>query len=173
MTGPDAGAVTVRLSSDPARLDALRAEWSALLDAAGVPSPFLSWEWLAPWRRHFAARRALRVLEARGRDGALAGLLLLSARPGLAGARRWQLLGNGVTGADGLDMLVGTYNFLTGIALNRYADQRGIDAFFNGLGDWTRRLGAGLRRVENGFVRSYALAVLVGVVAIVGYILFR
>jgi len=65
------------------------------------------------------------------------------------------------------------YNFLTGILLNRYADQRGIDGFFNGVGDWTRRAGAGLRRIENGFVRTYALAVLVGVVAILGYILLR
>lgn len=105
MTGRADPAVSVRVSADPGRLDALRPEWSALLDAAGVPSPFLSWEWLAPWRRHFAARRALRILEARGADGALEGLLLLSARPGLAGARRWQLLGNGVTGADGLDLL--------------------------------------------------------------------
>ena len=70
-------------------------------------------------------------------------------------------------------VIAGTYNFLTGIALDRYADQRGIDAFFNGLGEWTRRASSSLRRVENGFVRSYALAVLVGVVAIVGYILFR
>jgi CelD/BcsL family acetyltransferase involved in cellulose biosynthesis len=106
VTGVRAGPpVSVLLSGDPGRLDALREEWSALLDVAGVPSPFLSWEWLAAWRRHFAARRALRILEARSAGGALEGLLLLSARPGLAGARRWQLLGNGVTGADGLDLL--------------------------------------------------------------------
>ena len=106
MSAPAAGdGLTLRISEAPGRLDELRAEWSALLDAAGVPSPFLSWEWLRPWRRHFAPTRALRVMEARGEGGELAGLLLLSARPGLAGARRWQLLGNGVTGADGLDLL--------------------------------------------------------------------
>ena len=70
-------------------------------------------------------------------------------------------------------VIAGSYNFLTRIALNRIIDQRGIDAFFNGLGELTQRAGASWRRVENGFVRSYALAVLVGVVAIVGYILFR
>ena len=70
-------------------------------------------------------------------------------------------------------VLVGGFNLLAGILLSRYADQRGIDAFFNGLGEWTRRLGAGLRRAENGFVRSYALAVMVGVVAIIGYIVLR
>jgi NADH-quinone oxidoreductase subunit L len=69
--------------------------------------------------------------------------------------------------------LVGTYNFLSGIALNRYADQRGIDSFFNGLGQWTKDFSSSLRRVQNGFVRSYALMVLAGVVAMVGYLLFR
>jgi NADH-quinone oxidoreductase subunit L len=70
-------------------------------------------------------------------------------------------------------VIVAGYNFLTHIALDRYADQRGIDAFFNGIADWTRRASASLRRIENGFVRTYALAVLIGVVAIVGYIVFR
>jgi NADH-quinone oxidoreductase subunit L len=70
-------------------------------------------------------------------------------------------------------VIVGTYNFLSNIALDRYADQRGIDAFFNGLGEWTKNASAALRRVQNGFVRSYALAVLVGVVAILGYLLFK
>ena len=70
-------------------------------------------------------------------------------------------------------VLVGTYNFLSGIALNRYADQRGIDSFFNGLGQWTKDFSSSLRRVQNGFVRSYALMVLAGVVAMVGYLLFR
>ncbi len=70
-------------------------------------------------------------------------------------------------------VIAGTYNFLTGIALNRYADQRGIDAFFNGLGQWTKNTSAALRRFQNGFVRSYALAVLIGVVAMLGYLLLR
>jgi NADH-quinone oxidoreductase subunit L len=70
-------------------------------------------------------------------------------------------------------VLAGTYNFLSGIALNRYADQRGIDSFFNGLGSATQGLSASLRRVQNGFVRSYALVVLVGVVAMIGYLLLK
>jgi NADH-quinone oxidoreductase subunit L len=70
-------------------------------------------------------------------------------------------------------VLAGGYNFLTGIALNRYADQRGIDAFFNDLGKWTKDASAGLRRLQNGFVRSYALAVLAGVVAMLGYLLLK
>jgi NADH-quinone oxidoreductase subunit L len=70
-------------------------------------------------------------------------------------------------------VLVGTYNFLANIALDRYADQRGIDAFFNGIGQWTKEASASVRRLQNGFVRSYALAVLIGVVAMLGYILFK
>ena len=70
-------------------------------------------------------------------------------------------------------VLAGTYNFLSGIALNRYADQRGIDSFFNGLGQWTKDASSSLRRVQNGFVRSYALFVLLGVVAMVGYLLLK
>ena len=70
-------------------------------------------------------------------------------------------------------VLVGGYNLISNIALDRYADQRGIDAFFNGLAQWTRDASASLRRVQNGFVRSYALAVLIGVIAILGYLLSR
>jgi CelD/BcsL family acetyltransferase involved in cellulose biosynthesis len=101
-----AGELAVLASRDPARLSALREEWAALFDAAGAPNPFLSWEWLHAWWRHFGARRAVWLLEARDGRGRLAGLLALSARPALMGVRRWQLLGNGVTGADGLDLLV-------------------------------------------------------------------
>lgn len=70
-------------------------------------------------------------------------------------------------------VIAGTYNFLSSTVLNRYADQRGIDAFFNDLGQWTKDASARLRGVQNGFVRSYALAVLIGVVAMVGYVLFK
>ncbi len=101
----DRGALAVRSSRDPRRLEALRAEWSALFDAAADPSPFLSWEWLAAWWRAFGGRHEPWILEARDGAGALAGLLLLAGGAGPLGLRRWRLLGNGVTGADGLDVL--------------------------------------------------------------------
>ncbi len=41
-------------------------------------------------------------------------------------------------------VIVAGFNYLTNIALDRYTDQRGIDAFFNGLADWTRRASASL-----------------------------
>ncbi|MEW5828242.1 MAG: NADH-quinone oxidoreductase subunit L [Chloroflexota bacterium] len=70
-------------------------------------------------------------------------------------------------------VIAGTYNWLSNVALNKYADQRGIDAFANGLGEWTKEASASLRRVQNGFVRSYALSVLLGVVLILGYLLLK
>lgn len=70
-------------------------------------------------------------------------------------------------------VILGTYNWFSEIALDRYADQKGIDAFANWLGDATHWLSANMRKVQNGFVRSYALSVLLGVVLILGYLIFK
>lgn len=70
-------------------------------------------------------------------------------------------------------LIVGTYNWISHIGLNRYADQRGIDATANGLASVTQWLSVTLRQIQNGFVRSYALSVLLGVVLIVGYLILR
>jgi NADH-quinone oxidoreductase subunit L len=70
-------------------------------------------------------------------------------------------------------VIAGTYNWIANIGLNRYADERGIDAAANGLASLTRSISGGLRRIQNGFVRSYALSVLLGVVIILGYLLLK
>ena len=70
-------------------------------------------------------------------------------------------------------VIAGTYNWLSNIALNEYADQKGIDAFANWLGTAADWLSATMRKVQNGFVRSYALSVLLGVVLIVGYLILK
>jgi NADH-quinone oxidoreductase subunit L len=70
-------------------------------------------------------------------------------------------------------VIAGTYNFISKTALDLRIDQQFIDAIGNGLGSLTRRASSGLRRLQNGFVRSYALAVLFGVVLIIGYLLIR
>jgi NADH-quinone oxidoreductase subunit L len=70
-------------------------------------------------------------------------------------------------------VIAGSYNWLSNIALNRYADQRGIDAVANGLGDVTQWVSAAARKIQNGFVRSYALSVLLGVVLILGYLIWK
>jgi NADH-quinone oxidoreductase subunit L len=70
-------------------------------------------------------------------------------------------------------VIAGTYNWLSNVFLNRDVDQRGIDAFFNSWGSVTQWLSATMRKLQNGFVRSYALSVLVGVVLILGYLLLK
>jgi NADH-quinone oxidoreductase subunit L len=70
-------------------------------------------------------------------------------------------------------VIAGTYNWISRIGLDRYADQRGIDAVANGLGTVTQWFSTVLRRVQTGFVRSYALSVLLGVVLIVGYLILK
>ncbi|HKY55451.1 MAG TPA: NADH-quinone oxidoreductase subunit L [Anaerolineales bacterium] len=70
-------------------------------------------------------------------------------------------------------VIAGTYNWLSNIALDKYFDQRGIDAIANGLATVTQWSSAVMRRIQNGFVRSYALSVLLGVVLIVGYLILK
>ena len=70
-------------------------------------------------------------------------------------------------------VIAGTYNWISEIALDRYADQKGIDAFANWLGTATQWISANMRKVQNGFVRSYALSVLLGVVLILGYLILK
>ena len=70
-------------------------------------------------------------------------------------------------------VIAGTYNWISKIGLNDYADQRGIDATANNLASVTQWLSVTLRKVQNGFVRSYALSVLLGVVLIVGYLILK
>ncbi|MBI5954084.1 MAG: NADH-quinone oxidoreductase subunit L [Chloroflexi bacterium] len=70
-------------------------------------------------------------------------------------------------------VILGTYNWLSTIALDHYVDQKGIDAFANWLGTATQWISQTIRKVQNGFVRSYALAVMLGVVVILGYLIFK
>ena len=70
-------------------------------------------------------------------------------------------------------VIAGTYNWLSNIGFNDYVDQRVIDWLANGLGRGTQWLSANVRRLQNGFVRSYALSVLFGVVIILGYLILR
>ena len=68
-------------------------------------------------------------------------------------------------------VIAGGYN-----ALSRFTavqiDLGGIDAIANGLGSVTQRAAAGLRLLNTGYVRNYALAIFVGAVVILGYLIF-
>jgi len=70
-------------------------------------------------------------------------------------------------------LIAGGYNWLSEYALSEYADKKGINAFGDWLGSATQWVSANLRKIQNGFVRSYALSVLLGVVLILGYLIFK
>ncbi len=57
--------------------------------------------------------------------------------------------------------------------LARGIDLGFIDGIINGLGRLAEWAAGGLRRIENGFVRSYALSIILGVVIILGYLILR
>jgi NADH-quinone oxidoreductase subunit L len=48
-----------------------------------------------------------------------------------------------------------------------------IDGIANGLAKAVQGSAAGLRLLQTGFVRNYALSVFLGVVVILGYLVFR
>jgi NADH-quinone oxidoreductase subunit L len=52
-------------------------------------------------------------------------------------------------------------------------DRRGVDGAVNGIGAAARAAGAGLRRVQTGLVRNYALGIAVGTAALLVYITTR
>lgn len=58
-------------------------------------------------------------------------------------------------------------------ALAGAVDMGFIDGIANGLGMASRSIAQQVRRLENGFVRSYALTIVIGVAAIMAYLLFR
>lgn len=55
----------------------------------------------------------------------------------------------------------------------RWVDVKIIDGFVNNIAEWAGRVGATLRLMETGLVQNYALMVVVGAVALVGYFLLR
>jgi NADH-quinone oxidoreductase subunit L len=69
-------------------------------------------------------------------------------------------------------IIVRPYQALAGF-LARPVDQDLIDGIANGFGTLTRLTALALSRLQTGFVRSYALVVLFGVVAILTFLLWR
>ncbi len=53
-----------------------------------------------------------------------------------------------------------------------FVDKGIVDRFFNGLAGFVREAASNLRRLQTGYVRNYALAVLVGVLAILSLFFF-
>src|SRR4029077_8623088 len=57
--------------------------------------------------------------------------------------------------------------------LSEGIDRDTIDGAVNGIGNGFRRLGGGLRRVQTGLVRNYALAIFIGAVLVLAFITTR
>jgi len=69
-------------------------------------------------------------------------------------------------------VLAGGFNLLTRV-LSVQIDLGIIDGIANGLGTVTQRIAAAMRSIQTGFVRNYALAVFLGMVIILGYLILR
>ncbi len=69
-------------------------------------------------------------------------------------------------------ILVGGFNLQTQI-LSGTIDLGFIDGVTNFLADGFRELAAQMRKIESGFVRTYALSIFIGVILIIGYIILR
>lgn len=112
-SAPPAGAIRAPLEvqciEDAPRLDALRPEWTALLEESEANCLFLTWEWLATWWKHLAQGRRLHLLSVR-RGGELVGLVPLALRPAQPGRllpfRAMEFMGMGPIGSDYLDVIV-------------------------------------------------------------------
>jgi NADH-quinone oxidoreductase subunit L len=113
---------------------------------------------------------------------------------GIVIGRAWYRNGLPASGEDPADarlgpfakVLANAYYFDVGIArfvsgpltaaakfLSGDIDHRGIDGAVNGVGSLLRHAGDGLRRIQTGLVRNYALAVVFGAVLLAGYVFAR
>ena len=73
---------------------------------------------------------------------------------------------------DVYDFLIGRPSELFARAASVF-DRRVIDGAVVGLASTVRRAGTGLRKVQTGFVRQYALGIVVGAVALLAFMLAR
>jgi NADH-quinone oxidoreductase subunit L len=69
------------------------------------------------------------------------------------------------------NILAGGFRWLAGFTAG-FVDKGLVDRFFDGLAGWVRETAGVWRRLQTGYVRNYALAVLVGVLAILSFFLF-
>jgi len=90
--------------------------WNSLLWASQRPVPFLTWEWIHTWWRHFRGTARLFVIAARDCNGNVVGLaplrIVVRKGYGVVPVRSLELLGYhaSVVGTDHLDFLTATEN---------------------------------------------------------------
>jgi CelD/BcsL family acetyltransferase involved in cellulose biosynthesis len=87
----------------------IRTAWNELFAASTEPSPFLGWEWLSVWKRHFAPHEVIRILVARQAGQIVGALALVDERIRIAQIstplRRLSFLGAHHGGPDYLDVI--------------------------------------------------------------------
>jgi CelD/BcsL family acetyltransferase involved in cellulose biosynthesis len=62
LTSADAGAITTELLVGTDAFLVLEQEWSSLFERSGTQNPFLCWEWMSTWARHFCGERLRTVV---------------------------------------------------------------------------------------------------------------
>ena len=55
----------------------------------------------------------------------------------------------------------------------RFVDEKIVDGIVNGVARVSLLWGSGLRRLQSGLVKDYALSILIGVLAVIGYLVLR
>ena len=74
---------------------------------------------------------------------------------------------------DLYDSVIGKPGALLAFVLAYIVDNKVIDGAVNGLARLTQGLGSGLRRTQTGFVRQYAIGIVLGTVGLLGWMLMR
>jgi CelD/BcsL family acetyltransferase involved in cellulose biosynthesis len=98
----------------PAEFAALEAPWKELFQSSARPVPFLAWEWVTTWWKHFGKGSKLFVILAKDDSGRIAGIapLQIAARRafGIFPVHSLEFIGyrGSSVCADHLDFLVGT-----------------------------------------------------------------
>ena len=85
----------------------------------------------------------------------------------------WRLLSHGYYVDDVYGQVFARTGKLTAAWLAFRFDSRGIDGAVEGVGALTRKVGSWLRPLQTGFVRSYAVAIVFGGVALLAWFLSR
>lgn len=102
---PLAHNIVVDVVADVRAFEALREQWTALLDSTGSWNPFLTWEWMSAWWTHLREAATLNIVTVRSAGQLIAIAPLMIVRRGLTTAARLEFVGVG-GGADYLDVIV-------------------------------------------------------------------
>jgi CelD/BcsL family acetyltransferase involved in cellulose biosynthesis len=99
----------IHVVEDARAFDALRGEWTELLNDSEADNVFLTWEWLFTWWKHLAGERTLHLLLVRSEAKLLAIAPFARSAPRVARMLplpSLEFLGSGTVGSDYLDVII-------------------------------------------------------------------